>query len=398
MLHKNFVIVDFSASKKFTHHWKSIEAFGQLLRAQGCEVTLLVPIYSDQDLYKDFRNVKRILISTEYGPRKGTYWGIQVLIKLIKIATNSKIFRQLRLQRVFKQQALMVLTKFATRVIVRSKNLSGELSVVLPTLDPLALRLMERTLEVDSGIFWCVRAINLESRGTLGCGNETSRLLNIARKYPGQISIGYETFPYGRRLLQFGFEERTLFWSPFPPSPPVEMAPPRRFTVGFLGSAKKIKGFDSIPEILDSIGAQFDEYSCLVQESLFPWPSYRKTLEVLKRNTKVLLLPNELTEAELEGFIRKCTVIVLPYDKSSYRESASAILYHAAENEIPVICTRGTGFSEEVVKYGVGAEFESITEIGVLCSQLMANPGHLKNNFKDYNEERRISNLKFLRA
>lgn len=392
-----YVIIDFSASKKATHHWKSIEDFHNLLVSNHQEVSTYVPKYADPDLFRELAGIKRILSSPDYGPVKGQYFMLRLTnFILAKILGNTNHSKLPRIKRKLRALGLHLFTKRMQKELRALSDMGHEIMILIPTLEPLSLYLMETTIGALENSRWFVRVIDAQERGVFAVGNETSKLLGLNRSYSSQLRIGYETFPYCGYLRQTGFEEESLFWSPFPPSSRQIEKEGKELQIGFLGSAKRRKGFEIIPSILEEVQKSCPDYIAYVQQAQFPWQGYLETLNELKRNVRVRLLDGELSDEDLRSHLVQCHVVFLPYDAESYSRAASAILYHAADHSIPVISRRGTGFGFEISQFGLGFEFVNLTEISSMMDQIVSGDSFSMNNFANYNQKRLSTNLLFL--
>jgi glycosyltransferase involved in cell wall biosynthesis len=244
---------------------------------------------------------------------------------------------------------------------------------------------------------WRFRLIGSQERGLLGRGNETQLLQDAINRNPQGVQIGYETFSYLEFLYQKGFNGKTLHWSPFPSEEmKVSHQPREKLRLGFLGSAKERKGFESIPSIVDAITTHYSQIEFLVQEAAYPWKGYEEPHQWLTKSNHVKLLSGELSDEELTNYISSCDLIVLPYDPDSYALAASAILYHAADLHVPVMCPEGVGFAEEIEKYVIGFVYKDFSAYSDFPTTLRKIMEINETDYVQYNQARDDINKKFL--
>jgi glycosyltransferase involved in cell wall biosynthesis len=169
-------------------------------------------------------------------------------------------------------------------------------------------------------------------------------------------------------LIRSGFDSKKLFWAP-PPSIPKEATQrfdydgDKRITIGFLGNARPNKGFEEIPELLESLVEEDVQYKAIIQRAKFPWLKYRKALEKMEQfKHSIILISPDQKEQDLEAIMRKVDICVLPYNPVFYKLQSSAIVYRAADLGIPVIAKKGVAFADEILKYGIGEVYESASE------------------------------------
>jgi glycosyltransferase involved in cell wall biosynthesis len=390
-----FVILDFSASKVFTHHWKSIETFCNLLENESYEYKVFVPKYAEKSLFANRTNVERELISTDFGPTFSELPLIKIANELIK-RYLSKLPADIKLK--VRHLLLSIYTRKIRMKVVKLSAAHEKVTVLVPSVEPISVFLfLDLHNESLPNLEWRLRLIGSQERGLLGGGNETELLQAAINRNPQGVQIGYETFPYLDFLQQKGFQKKILHWSPFP-SEEMEIShePREMLRLGFLGSAKERKGFESIPSIVGAITTHYSKIEFLVQEAAYPWKGYAEPHQCLSTNNHVKLLPGELNDEELTDYISSCDLIVLPYDSDSYALAASAILYHAADLHVPVMCPGGVGFAEEIEKYNVGFVYKDFSVYSDFPSTLRKILEIKKTDYIRYNQARDSNNRNFL--
>jgi glycosyltransferase involved in cell wall biosynthesis len=389
------VILDFSASKVFTHHWKSIETFCNLLVGESYEFKVFIPKYAEKSLFTNCVNVERKLISTDFGPTLSEAPVLKIANELIK-RFLSKLPVAMKLK--VRQLLLSIYTREINRKIVNLSATHERVIVLVPSSEPISIFLfLDLRNKNIPNLEWRLRLIGSQERGLLGGGNETELLKDAINRNSLGVQVGYETFPYLEFLHQNGFNSKTLHWSPFPSK---EMkfghGPREMLRLGFLGSAKERKGFESIPSIVDAITTHYSQIEFLVQEAAYPWKGYAETHQYLSNNKHVKLLSGELSDEELTNYISSCDLIVLPYDPDSYALAASAILYHAADLHVPVMCPEGVGFAEEITHYNVGFVYKDFSAYSDFPATLRKIMEIKETDYIRYNQARDDMNRKFL--
>lgn len=165
----------------------------------------------------------------------------------------------------------------------------------------------------------------------------------------------------------------------------------RLLTLGSLGSARPDKGFDALAGLIPRLLAFRDkEIEILVQEATQSWGyEYETTLTSLRNYSQIKFLPGYLTHEEMNDSIKKCDVLLMPYDVDIYEFRGSAMLFEAADLEIPMIVPSKTGLGEVVRKYGLGATFNDEADVLLALKVLLQiDSKTLKNRFSSYNLQR----------
>jgi glycosyltransferase involved in cell wall biosynthesis len=165
----------------------------------------------------------------------------------------------------------------------------------------------------------------------------------------------------------------------------------RLLTLGSLGSARPDKGFGALDGLIPRLLAFKDkEIEILIQEATQSWGyEYETTLTSLRNYSQIKFLPGYLTQEEMNDSIKKCDVLLMPYDVDTYQFRGSAMLFEAADLEIPMIVPSKTGLGEVVRKYGLGATFNDEADVLIALKVLLQiDSKTLKNRFSSYNLQR----------
>jgi glycosyltransferase involved in cell wall biosynthesis len=233
-----------------------------------------------------------------------------------------------------------------------------------------------------------------ETRGVF----ETTDLNSLIKQIAAGVSdlrIGWETHSMRDKLIESGIQPEKLYWSPIPTTskPSHRLIEPKRMTLGFLGSARRNKGFSSIPhisELLSDLDIDF-----LVQEANFEWDDYSTSMDELHRlGDRIEFVPGAASNGDLKQSMSGCSVLVLPYEVDSYRFAGSGIMYQAANLGIPIFCTEGVGFDWDVKSFGIGSTFCALEELRSLVTNFDSTV-YFQNIVK-YNHARNLACSEFL--
>jgi len=385
---REFYIVDFTASSKYFHQYPLIIGISNFLIKKGFTPKILLPVIADRvDIEHASKSVNFILDS---GYSNFRYKPLRHLIgKILPITTNGRFLGR-------------SIKKFLRRKYVNSSlkyfreiKSCESIHVIFPTLDPLSLELavqLSKSTKMGKYFFY-FRIIGIESRGILSSHYELDVLQKLVKNYPEKIRIGIETIGYQTYLENLGFDSSVIYWSPWPCLENFDKAKSKnkRFTIGFLGCAKRRKGFDNIPNILNRLNAAGVDFDVLIQESNFPWSGYDETKNKVL-NLGFEFLSSDLDLASLQQYINKCDLMILPYDTDSYSINGSGVLYHACDSSIPTITATGVGFAPEIADFTLGLTYTSLDEIPDLVKKIQL----MKFNFKNYNLKRNEATIQFL--
>jgi glycosyltransferase involved in cell wall biosynthesis len=173
----------------------------------------------------------------------------------------------------------------------------------------------------------------------------------------------------------------------------------KNFTVGSLGSARPDKGFTKLKGLVTRIlAAHGSNVKVVIQEGLTSWNTeYDLTLSELRSYPQVTFLPGYLTQKEMQNAVNVCDILLMPYDEPTYEFRGSAMLFEAADLQIPILVPSRTGLGEVVRKYGIGATYTSESDLNrALEVVLKLDSKILAARFQEYNSQRKKNFKKLL--
>ena len=209
--------------------------------------------------------------------------------------------------------------------------------------------------------------MGLEERHPLAKGDEFQLLQELINRNENKnVVLGIPT-----KTLLYEVRAKSRFpnmikWSPLPTDPrtrglAIDNNAEKVIKIGFPGTAKSSKGYDSIPNLAAKIKKEKLNFKIIVQQANYEWDTYQFSRQKIKElmGEDFLEYGSVLSVIEYEKLFHQYDVIFLPYKFEEYVNSDSGILYEAANWGIPVICPDGLGFSTEAFDYGIGLNPDS---------------------------------------
>lgn len=390
-INKDYYIVDFVASRKYFHQYPLIIGLSHYLSNNGHSPVILLPFIADKmELKLTSGNINYIL-DAGFSSRN-TRPLRHVIRKLLTITFRSQ-YAGKRIKSFIRRRYIKSGLKYFHQI---KKN--NDAHIIFPTLDPLSLELALK-LSKDSkmdGFYFYFRIIGAESRGILSSNSELKSLLGLVKLYPKKVRIGIETIGYRSYLEDLGFDSSCIFWSPWPCLENFSnlKSESQRLKIGFLGCAKQRKGFDNIPKILNQLKAERINFDVYIQEANFPWIEYEQTKNTIKSimGNEFKFLSSNLELIDLQEYINKSDLLILPYDTDSYSTNASGVLYHACDSSVPVVTAKGVGFDSEISEFNLGLTYSNLEEIPKLVKKIQLT----QFDFDSYNMKRNQATSAFI--
>jgi hypothetical protein len=374
-----------------------IKVYSEIISANGYQVHVLLPKFADRVFFDSIIGVKKYkLPSSIYTPALRESFFVFLFYRLLgkrwaSVTTDSLIKRSVRKILILKT----VIYLFKTSKLTRERIL-----LLLPTADPLSIELIKTITKFHFArkFYIRIRMVGSESRGILGHETIYEDLIQVQNTNKMDLKIGVETQGYEDFLIKKGIDAECLSWSPWPTfniEKLIHKHESSNISIGFLGGAKKRKGFDLIPLIINYLISSGGNYKFFIQKSVHPWMEYHKTLSKLDKEFKNCceFLPANINLEKLLEILPTLDCVILPYDPESYKINASGILYHAADAGIPVVTFCGVGFEQEINEFQIGI---IIDDLAFIKNSILHALKISSTKFEIYNKSRNNANKSFL--
>jgi len=394
-LNPTYLIVDFSAGNIVTHHLNYVLTYAKFLKNNGFKVKLLLPKYTPLDKGLNEFDVFRVLLSREYRLDRPRISIGRIYYYFVNGKNKLGKFVEYVTGRIISKIYLLMAVKELIKILHSEKS---ECVIIFPSTDLMAIRfinmLLNKKIDIKS-FFVRINAVNknLIDKNLRFDGLELLDRLLIDNN---SIHVGCETKSLMRLLQKRGEGYASALWVPLP-SVPRLTSDGEKNVIGFLGGAKKRKGFDEIPEWITKINRVITNSLFLIQTSPFPWPEYEKTIADLSGKNNIELIAPIVNNEELFKQISRCSYIVTPYNKLSYNLVGSSIFYFAADFLIPTISYDNLGFSDDIIEFQCGVLVRNLSDEFAVDLSLHETRAKLVEKLIFYNNFRNTQNLSFLK-
>jgi glycosyltransferase involved in cell wall biosynthesis len=166
-------------------------------------------------------------------------------------------------------------------------------------------------------------------------------------------------------LVAAGFADaKTL---PIPHLPPRQQNQHRQggIVIGYFGGARYDKGFDILPRLMECVLNKYQNGSLILQSFLFdrsgPVQVAAAKLCALRDAfpDRITLLPKYLSDAEYADYMRKCSIILIPYRREFYGKGTSGVLAEAIACGGWAVVPADTWMASQREKYSRIVTFDS---------------------------------------
>jgi glycosyltransferase involved in cell wall biosynthesis len=388
-----YLLIDFNASKRFSHHWDYIDKYKSFLENANVNYEIWIPKNADSEIFMSLGiQACGVLRSNVYGyERKHNFsqWIVEKLFNFILISLVRKLPKNFT--EIFKHCASFFYIYKPYNRIKKMQKSHDKITLVFPTTDSLAIRLLELCLSKGIMIDGAsLRTIGVESKDGFSVEKVENKFAELINNYPKcNIILGFETMPYMNILIENGIPKSRITWAPVPHEKNNNLPKfkNRVFTIGFLGTARPNKGFESIPSLINALTSKGIQFHAIAQEAVYPWQSYSKALNTLLNTfSNIEIIPANLSDHQFQKVFSGIDLLVLPYKLENYKVAGSGLLFTAADLHIPTLAKKGVAFSWDISEYNLGYLYSDVDEFVKSILHCIKNSDSFE--FSRYNSDR----------
>lgn len=380
-----YILIDFSCSKYFSHNWTYLSEFGKFIEESGrsSSVEYWISKAADKRIGSSKQSqVFSFLLSPIYGfsrSRNFLRWTIdQFFERGIYLLDRVKWLRSIG--QILMRIATAYYTQAAVRALRARYRKTDDIVLVFPSIDGLGLHFLKRCLRKNIPIKQIVlRTLQAEGRGMFSVPNLILFVEDLILNSPVlDVRVGFEVDRVGSNLKSSSKSISRILWSPIPSTKSTSWRDSGKSEsvtrIGFLGAARKLKGFENVPKIISSIASSGERFEFYVQLAAEEWTGYQDILKAFRNSgIEVIFLEGGCSDELLLQTISILDFLVLPYYVEEYRFAGSGLLFHAADFGVPVISLLGVGFDWDIQEFSIGVLCDTYEEIPGLLQSLDRN-------------------------
>lgn len=402
-----YILIDFSCGRFYTHHSSYLQDYERFLLSQDAHVEIWVNNSADPEVMAMFSSTtKRVLHSTLYSHSRKSNFLLFALNRTLTWFFSSKnlngILRSSRERIKNAISFLYLINCFKLFKIYSKRNIP--IRLVFPTIDGLGIRLSRFILNnkkynVD---FICMRVVGAEVRGAFGVLNSTEVITSLSMSHQSKLRIGFETKAMEDLFVNSPKNLKEFYWAPMPSvvrckeSTVGNLSAIKGLKLGFLGSARKNKGFEDIPRVLSALKEAEILFHAFIQKPIFYWPNSNKVMDILLQEHPghVSFLEGSSKKELIDAHISQMDLLILPYNATDYQYAGSGILFIASDFKVPVATFHNLGFTWDIENFNQGIVFSTYQDLAKILKSF--NPKIYNDWIYDYNISRNSANNSFL--
>ena len=128
----------------------------------------------------------------------------------------------------------------------------------------------------------------------------------------------------------------------------------KNHVIGFMGNARKAKGFHLLPNLIKTLENKNNNLKYIIQFSNISDDliNVKKELyKIAKNNKRILIIEKYCDYQQFRNILKKIDIMPIIHKASEINTITSGTMYSCLSHEIPIIIPEGTKFMKNILKY-----------------------------------------------
>ena len=154
----------------------------------------------------------------------------------------------------------------------------------------------------------------------------------------------------------------------------------KNHVVGYVGNARKARGFHLLPQIIKFLDKKSKSLKYLIQFSKASSeliPIKNELVNLAKKNNKIKIIEKYCDYKEFRSVLKKIDIMPIIHEAKEINTITSGTMYSSLSHEIPVVIPKGTKFMKNILKY---KSFENAKNLNQYANKILK----ISKNYKYY--------------
>lgn len=159
----------------------------------------------------------------------------------------------------------------------------------------------------------------------------------------------------------------------------------KNHTIGYIGDARKARGFHLLPELISNLEQTNRSFNYLIQFSKISSELIEvknKLLKMTKKNKKIKIIEKYLDYKDFSYNLGKIDIMPILHSAKEINTITSGTMYTCIPYEIPMILPKGTTFMKKILKYKSFEIADGIEQTANKITKISKNYSRYLNNVK----------------
>ena len=154
----------------------------------------------------------------------------------------------------------------------------------------------------------------------------------------------------------------------------------KNHVVGYVGNARKARGFHLLPQIIKFLDKKSKSLKYLIQFSKASSELIsikNELVNLAKKNNKIKIIEKYCDYKEFRSVLKKIDIMPIIHEAKEINTITSGTMYSSLSHEIPVVIPKGTKFMKNILKY---KSFENAKNLDQYANKILK----ISKNYKYY--------------
>ena len=159
----------------------------------------------------------------------------------------------------------------------------------------------------------------------------------------------------------------------------------KNHVIGFVGDARKARGFHHLPGIINILEKKKYPFKYLIQFSKISndlLDTRNKLYNLSKRNKNIKIIEKYCDYKEFRNILKKIDIMPIIHSAKEINKVTSGTMYSCTSNEIPLVIPYGTLFMNKVLKYKSFEKAKNLPEFADNLLKISKRYNYYLNNVK----------------
>ncbi len=128
----------------------------------------------------------------------------------------------------------------------------------------------------------------------------------------------------------------------------------KNYVVGFMGDARKSRGFQYLPKLIEILNSKNKSFKYIIQFSKISddlLNTKEKLYNISKKNKKIKIIEKYCDYKEFRDILKKIDIMPIMHNAREINRITSGTMYSCVSNQIPIVIPKGTIFMRDILKY-----------------------------------------------
>ena len=159
----------------------------------------------------------------------------------------------------------------------------------------------------------------------------------------------------------------------------------KNIVVGFVGDARKARGFHNLPKIIKTLKKKNFNFYFIIQFSKITddlIQTKKELLELSKKDKKIQIVEKYCDYKEFRNILKKINIMPIIHKATEINKITSGTMYSCVSNEIPTVIPKNTNFMKDIMKHKSYETAENLEDFANKIIKISKNYNYYLKNVK----------------